>query len=110
MSRKEPMPASIQSDSGYLTITRFSGDASELAGEYARSSAAMAAVGRDHGLIAHVGARAETGFMVVNLWPSKDGSESAARDRRRLAVLERSKLTPDRIERDHFEVVDYLIP
>jgi hypothetical protein len=40
----------------------------------------MDVVGRDHGLILHAGAKTGDGFMVLNLWPSKDGSETAARD------------------------------
>ena len=69
----------------------------------------MEAVGRDHGLIAHVAAAAEDGFVVINLWPSRDGSESAARDPRRAQAIERAGIDPRRISREHHEVVDYVL-
>jgi hypothetical protein len=61
-------------------------------------------VGRDHGLIRHAGASTEDGFLVVNLWPSKDASEAAARDPRRLRVMERAGITPGRVRREHYEL------
>ena len=67
----------------------------------------MAGVGRDHGLILHAGAKAGDGFVMVNLWSSKDGSEAAARDPRRLGVLKELAISPDRFQREHFEVVDF---
>ena len=72
---------------GYLTITRISGDPDELLAGYRRSSETMNEVGRDHGLILHAAARAQEGLVIVNLWPSMDGSEAAARDQRRLGVV-----------------------
>ena len=59
----------------------------------------MSQVGRDHGLMLNAGAKAEDGFLIVNLWPSKEGSEAAARDPRRLGVLERTEIRPDQIRR-----------
>jgi hypothetical protein len=91
----------------YLTIAHFSGDGEQLLEQYRRSSEVMSGVGRDHGLILHAAAKTDDGFMVVNLWPSKDESEAAARDPRRLAVLERTGLRPDQIHREHHEVADY---
>ena len=90
----------------YLTIARVSGDPDELLEGYARSAAVMAGVGRDHGLILHAAAKADDGFVIVNLWPSKDGSEAAASDPRRLDTLADLGLTPDRIQRDHHDVVN----
>ena len=66
-------------------------------------------VGRDHGLILHAGARTGEGLLVVNLWPSRDGSEAAAADPRRLAALERSAVDPERFHREHHEVERYLV-
>ena len=63
----------------------------------------MSPVGRDHGLILHAAARTEDGFLVVNLWPSRDRSEAAAADPRRRAELAASGLAPDRIRREHHE-------
>jgi len=45
--------------------------------------------------------------MIVNLWPSRDGSEAAARDPRRAAVVASQGLGPERFRRDHFELADY---
>ena len=72
----------------YLTIARYEGDPDRLVEAYRSSTDVMDQVGRDHGLIVHAGARTTDGLLVVNLWPSKDGSESAAGDPRRLGALE----------------------
>ena len=96
-----------ESAAGYLTIARFSGDGEQLLEQYRESSAVMSGVGRDHGLILHAAAKTDDGFMVVNVWPSKDESEAAARDPRRLAVLEQAGVRPDEIQREHHEVADY---
>jgi hypothetical protein len=91
----------------YLTIARFSGDPDELLEGYEQSSEVMSGVGRDHGLILHAAAKTDEGLLVVNLWPSEDDSEAAARDPRRLSVLEQSGLTPGDISREHHEVANY---
>lgn len=91
----------------YLTIARFSGDPEQLLDAYRQAAGTMAEVGRDHGLILHTAAKTDEGVLVVNLSPSKDGSEAAARDPRRLAVLEQSGLRPDQIQREHYEVDRY---
>jgi hypothetical protein len=91
----------------YLTIARFSGDPDELLERYQQSSETMSGVGRDHGLILHAVAKTDEGLMVVNLWPSEDESEAAARDPRRLAVLEQTGLSPADISREHYEVAGY---
>jgi len=93
----------------YLTITRFSGDSDGLLESYRRFSDVMSAVGRDHGLIMHAGAKTESGFLVVNLWPSKDGSEAAARDPRRLGVIEEAGISPDQVRREHHVVADFVV-
>jgi hypothetical protein len=67
----------------------------------------MSGVGRDHGLILHAAAKHDEGLLVVNLWPSKDGSEAAARDPRRLGTMARNGLTPERIRPEHFDVESY---
>jgi mannose-6-phosphate isomerase-like protein (cupin superfamily) len=94
---------------GYLTLARFSGDPDRLADDYRRYSTVMAGVGRDHGLILHAGAKTDDGFLVVNLWPSKDGSEAAARDPRRLDVIERAEIEPGQIRHEHHNVVDFIV-
>ena len=91
----------------YLTITRISGDPGELLDGYRQSADTMSGVGRDHGLILHAAAQSGDGLVVVNLWPSKDGSEAAARDPRRLATAQKNGLTPDRIRPEHFDVENY---
>jgi mannose-6-phosphate isomerase-like protein (cupin superfamily) len=94
---------------GYLTLARFSGDGDQLLQQYRTYSDVMSGVGRDHGLILHAGAKTDDGFLVVNLWPSKDGSEAAARDPRRLGVIERTGIRPDQIRREHHTVADLVI-
>ena len=90
--------------SGYLTVMKIDGDLDELAARYRESAETMAQVGRDHGLILHAAARTEDGLMVVNLWPSREESEAAAGDRRRIAEAARHGLDQRRISRDHYEV------
>ena len=70
----------------------------------------MSEVGRDHGLILHAAAKTDDGFMVVNLWPSQQESEAAARDPRRLAVIERADIQADEIRRVHHEVSHFRAP
>ena len=91
----------------YLSIARFSGDPDKLLEQYEQSSETMSGVGRDHGLILHAAAKTDEGLLVVNLWPSKDESEAAARDPRRLGVLEQTGLTPADVSREHYEVAGY---
>ena len=91
----------------YLTITRISGEPHELLDGYRQSSEAMAGVGRDHGLILHAAGKTEEGLMIVNLWPSKDGSEAAARDPRRLGVIQARGLEPVQIRSEHHDVERY---
>jgi hypothetical protein len=93
----------------YLTIARFAGDADELLDEYRRSSDVMADVGRDHGLLAHAAARTDDGVLIVNLWPSKDGSEAAARDPRRLNAIREAGIDSDQIQREHYEVTNHVL-
>ena len=78
----------------YLTLNHIAGDPDALVEDYRRSSSTMSEVGRDHGLILHAAARTADGLLVVNLWPSPVGSESAKRDPRRLAVMRDHGLTP----------------
>jgi quercetin dioxygenase-like cupin family protein len=94
---------------GYLSIARFAGDGDRLLGEYREYSDVMSGVGRDHGLLVHAGAKTEDGLLVVNLWPSKETSEAAARDPRRLAVVERVGISPDQIHREHHELAHLVL-
>ena len=93
----------------YLTITRFQGNPDRLTADYHRSAQVMDEVGHDHGLILHAGAKTDEGLLVINLWPSKDNSEAAAADTRRLAELERATVSIEQLEREHHEVDRYLI-
>jgi hypothetical protein len=103
---KEPAPAP---GAAYLTIARFSGDPDRLLDDYRKHSEVMSAVGRDHGLILHAGAKTDSGFLVVNLWPSSWESEAAAQDPRRLRVLETTDINPDQIRREHHQVAHYVV-
>ena len=93
----------------YLTIARLAGEPDDLLDHYLRTASLMDGVGRDHGLILHAGARTPAGMLIVNLWPSKAGSESAAADPRRLAALEQVGLTPDQQSKEHREVQPYVV-
>jgi hypothetical protein len=90
-----------------LSIARVNGDPAELADAYTCSAETMAAVGRDHGLLVHAAARSDDGLILVNLWPSPAGSESAAQDPRRLEVLRGLDLPPGAFQREHHDVVNY---
>ena len=52
--------------------------------------------------------RGNDGFLVANLWPSKEGSEAAARDPRRLAVIARAEMQQEQMRREHHDVVDFI--
>ena len=56
----------------YLTLARFAGDGDDLLRRYRQTAEVMAGVGRDHGLLAHAGAKTDDGFLVVNLWPARE--------------------------------------
>jgi hypothetical protein len=93
----------------YLTIARISGDPELLVEGYRQSSARMTDVGRDHSLILHVAARTEVGLLIVNLWPSGDGSRAAAADPRRLGVIREHGLEPGQLQKEHHEAVNYVL-
>lgn len=95
--------------SGYLTVMKIDGDPDELAARYGESSKTMAGVGRDHDLILHAAARTEDGLLVVNLWPSKQESEAASRDQRRIAEVARHDLDDRMISSDHYEVENWQV-
>jgi hypothetical protein len=59
--------------------------------------------------IPHVGAKTESGFLIVNRWPSGEASEATGRDPRRLGVLERAEISPHQIRREHYEVEHFVI-
>lgn len=93
----------------YLTIARISGDPNRLLDGYRATSSLMDQVGHDHGLILHAGARTGDGILIVNLWPSEDGSESAAADPRRLEALQRVGLTPQQQRKEHHHLERYVL-
>jgi hypothetical protein len=93
----------------YLTLARIAGDPERLLAAYRRTSPFMDGVGRDHGLILHAGARTPDGLLLVNLWPSADGSRAAAADPRRLAALADAGIAPDQQRKEHHEVERYVL-
>lgn len=93
----------------YLTLARLDGDPDRLLAGYRSTAALMDGVGHDHGLILHAGARTGDGLLIVNLWPSEDGSRSAAADPRRLAALERFGIDPNAQRKEHHDVDRYVI-
>ena len=93
----------------HLTIARICGDPELLVDSYRQSSPTMTDVGRDHGLIVHVAARTDDGLLIVNLWPSGDGSRAAAADPRRLGVIREHGLEPRQLEKEHYEGVSHVV-
>ena len=83
-----------------ISITRIDGDPDALAASYAETAELMAEVGRDHGLLLHGTARTEDGLVIINVWPSAGGSDAAAGDPRRLAVLAHHGLGPEALRRE----------
>ena len=94
---------------GYLTIAQICGDPDELLAGYRQSSETMTEVGRDHGLILHAAAKAEGGLLIVNLWPSREGSESASRDQRRLGGIAEHPRDTSQIPPPHNQVDNYVV-
>lgn len=99
----------MQENSGYLTINRISGEPERLLEGYRRSSETMAGVGRDHGLIVHAAAATDTGLLIVNLWPSRDESEAAAADPRRLETVRSHDLGPERMHAEHHDLESLIL-
>jgi hypothetical protein len=93
----------------YLTIARISGDPDHLLPGYQGSSPVMTQVGRDHGLILHAAARTDEGLLIVNLWPSEDGSQAAGADPRRHAVIRQHGLSPGQIRHEHHELANCVL-
>jgi hypothetical protein len=96
-------------DHGYLTLARFAGEPDELLCHYRRSSEVMNGVGRDHGLLVHVAAATNDGLLIANVWPSRDESEAAAADRRRLEVLAGAGIQPRGITREHHRTANVVM-
>jgi len=92
-----------------LTLTRIAGDPDALLAGYRQTAATMIDVGRDHGLLLHAAAPTEEGLLIVNLWPSQSGSQAAAADPRRGAVIQHHGLEPDDFRREHHEVANYVL-
>jgi len=88
----------------YLTIARIGGEPDQLLDGYLRSSETMDQVGHDHDLILHAAAPTDAGLLIVNLWPSKEGSEAAAHDQRRLDTIRQQALEPEQIRKEHYDV------
>jgi len=76
---------------------------------YLQSSETMDGVGRDHSLILHAAAATDDGLLIVNLWPSKQGSEAAARDPRRLGTIQQNGLDPMQMRREHHDVARFVL-
>jgi hypothetical protein len=93
----------------YLTIARMEGEPDRLIEGYLRNTEVMDGVGRDHGLMLHGGARTGDGLLIVNLWPSRDDSEAAAADPRRLSVLEREASAIRGLDKEHYELDHCLV-
>ena len=93
----------------YLTIARIDGDPNRLLDGYRRTSELMDRVGRDHGLILHTAARTADGLLIVNLWPSQQGSQAAAGDDRRLAALRQEEIGPAQQRKEHHELERYVL-
>ena len=61
-----------------------------------------------HGYL-HAAAKAEQGLLIMNLWPSHEGSQAASRDERRLGVIAAQGLEPGQIRPRHYEVANYVL-
>ena len=88
----------------YLTITRIDGDPEPLLAGYRQTAEVMDGVGRDHDLIVHLAAATDDSLTIINVWPSRERSEQAAEDSRRLAVVAGHELRPEQIRKEHHEV------
>jgi hypothetical protein len=69
----------------------------------------MDGVGHDHGLVLHTAARTSEGLPIVNLWPSEEGSRSAAADPRRQSALARHGVSPGSQRKEHHVLERYVI-
>ena len=94
---------------GFLTIARIDGDPDVLIEGYRGTAALMDGVGHDHGLVLHAAARTPEGLLILNLWPSEEGSLSAAADPRRHSALARHGVSPGSQRREHHVLERYVI-
>ena len=85
----------------YLTITRIDGDPEQLLESYRQTAEVMDSVGLDHDLIMHLAAATAEGMMIINVWPSRERSEQAAADARRLAVVAGHQLRVEQLRKEH---------
>jgi hypothetical protein len=100
---------SLDREPAYLTLARIAGEPARLLDRYRETAAAMDAVGRDHGLILHAAAPTGDGLLIVNLWPSRDGSEAAAGDPRRHAALRHAGLGAEQQRKEHHVLERYVV-
>jgi hypothetical protein len=90
-----------------MTVMKISGDPEDLAARYEQTAETFEEVGRDHRLILHAAAKADDGLLVVNLWPSREESEAAARDQRRVDAVAGHQLDPSQVGRTHYPVTNW---
>jgi hypothetical protein len=90
----------------FLTLATIAGEPVELLERYREVEPLMTGVGRDHGLLVHAVATTPQGLLQVNLWPSRRGSEAAAHDPRRRAVVGALDLD---LRREHFDVPHHML-
>ena len=104
-----PCPRFPEVPNGLSDVARIDGDPDHLLDDYRRTSVSWMESAADHGLILHAGGRTSDGLLIVNLWPSRDGSESAAADPRRIAALQDVGLTPQQQRKEHHELERYVV-
>jgi hypothetical protein len=79
-------------------------------GEHRRRARPSALRQPEHGPILHAGGRMPDGLLLVNVWPSRDGSEAAAADARRLAALEQEAITPQQLSKELYVLERCYLP
>jgi hypothetical protein len=104
-----PTTYRVPDATAYLSLTRILGEPGRLLEGYRSTDAVMTEVGRTHGLLVHAAAATGEGLLIVNLWPSRAGSEAAAGDPRRLGVLAQLGLGPEDFRREHHDVANHVL-
>ncbi len=89
---------------GYLAITRITGDPEQLREFHDSTADEMTAVASEHNQLLHAAAFTDDGMVMVNVWPTQEDCEASAADPRRIAVLRSGGIRPEHVQNERYAV------